>query len=378
MLRLKEMEKYLENRLSKREKFGNLRLQHTTKPRIDFASNDYIGMALSKRLADATYCEWQANKELQTGLGSTGSRLLTGNSIYAENLENKIAKTHGYESGTLFSCGYMANVGIFSAIANANTTILYDSAVHASTHDGIRLSRAQSYPFRHNDIMHLEKRLKNIKNEVDCFICIESIYSTDGSKAPLEDLCKLSSHYNAKIIIDEAHSIGAIGPEGLGLVAKYGLQNKIFAQINTFGKALGVQGAIILGSKKLQLAIQNFSRSYIYTTALPLQALASIKCSYDLFPHMENERKTLAKLSENFCRTFPHASKTHIQSITLPGNDRVKRLSTILAAQNFYVLPLTSPTVRQGEEMLRICLHSFNNENQLSQLLKLITAFKEV
>ena len=137
---------------------------------IDFSSNDYLGLARSPQLATSVFQEWQMHLSHLNGLGSTGSRLLTGNSLYAQELEEKIAKFHGYEAGLLFSCGYMANVGLLSAIANQESVIFFDAAVHASTHDGIRLSRAKAFPFRHNDLEHLENRLKS------CALSRRSLY----------------------------------------------------------------------------------------------------------------------------------------------------------------------------------------------------------
>lgn len=358
----------LENRLLKRTKLGNLRTLKITQPIIDFSSNDYLGLARSPQLAASVFQEWERHLSHLNGLGSTGSRLLTGNSIYAQELEEKIAKFHGYEAGLLFSCGYMANVGLLKAITNPESVIFYDAAVHASTHDGIRLSRAKAFPFRHNDLEHLENRLKGCAYQGDRFICVESIYSTDGSMAPLTEISQLAREYEAHLIVDEAHAVGACGPKGRGLVAEHNLMTDVFAQVTTFGKALGTYGAIVLGHNTLKQALINFATSYIYTTALPFQTLAAIKCSYDLFPEMDQERDHLQKLIQIFSASYPSSSMSHIQSVPIEGNEAVKLAAQALVKQGFDIRPLLSPTVQRGHEVLRVCLHAFNTDDELAQL----------
>lgn len=362
----------LENRLLKRAKLGNMRKLHPIQPLVDFSSNDYLGLARSPQLAASVFQEWEMHLSHLNGLGSTGSRLLTGNSIYAQELEEKVAKFHGYEAGLLFSCGYMANVGLLTAITNQESVIFYDVAVHASTHDGIRLSLAKAFPFRHNDLEHLENRLKSCSSEGDRFICIESIYSTDGSMAPLTEISQLVREYNAQLIVDEAHAVGACGPKGRGLVAEHNLTAHVFAQVTTFGKALGTYGAIILGNHTLKQALINFATSYIYTTALPFQTLAAIKCSYDLFSEMDQERDHLQKLIQIFRKSYPSSSMSHIQSIPIEGNEAVKQAAQDIVKQGFDVRPLMSPTVQRGHEILRVCLHAFNTDDELTQLINRI------
>lgn len=359
----------LEPRLQKRTLMGNLRQLPLEKKGIDFASNDYLGLARSKELAFKVYQEWQNQVEPLNGCGSTGSRLLTGNSSYVQKLEESIAAFHGYDSGLIFNCGYMANVGLISAIAGADDTLFYDVEVHASLRDGIGLCRGRAFPFRHNDLNHLEERLKKCNSKGQRFICIESIYSTNGSMAPLKEICSLAKQYNAALIVDEAHATGACGLMGRGLVAKHKLTSEVFAQVVTFGKALGAHGAIVLGSATLKQMLLNFATSFIYTTALPFHSLAAIKCSYDLFPKMEVERQRLQKLIQ----LFSTSSQSHIQSFPIKGNLAVKEVGKRLALEGFDLNVLMSPTVRRGHEALRICLHAFNTENEVARCIKLLS-----
>ncbi len=346
------MTSHLENRLLKCAEMGNLRKLQIKENLIDFSSNDYLGLARSSKLSASA-----------NGFGSTGSRLLTGNSVDAEDLEEKIAKFHGYEAGLLFNCGYMANVGLLSTVARQESAVFFDAKVHASTHDGIRLSRTKAYPFRHNDVEHLENRLRNISSKGDRFICIESIYSTDGSIAPLKEIVELARKYEANLIVDEAHAVGVCGSQGRGLVNE---QEHVFAQVVTFGKALGTFGAIVLGKNTLIQALINFATSYIYTTALPFHTLAAIRSSYELFPEMEQERQHLQKLIQ----LIPYSSRSHIQSVPFEDN------SHLLESRDFDVRALKSPTVRRGQEVVRICLHAFNTEDELNCLLNKIKRYR--
>ena len=353
-------------KLARRRSLGNLRRLHAPKNLIDFASNDYLGLARSNELN--MLVEKEEHESSLNGFGSTGSRLLTGNTSYAEDLEDHIASFHGYPAGLIFNCGYMANVGLLSVIANSDDTIFFDAHVHASIHDGIRLSRACAYPFRHSDLEHLESRLRQYGAKGNRYICIESVYSTAGTMAPLEDICRLANEYEARLIVDEAHAVGAFGPGGRGLVAERGLMKHVFAQVVTFGKAIGTFGAIVLGSDLLKEYLINFSNAYIYTTALPFRSLAAIKSSYDLFPTLDDERAHIRNLIFRFQSSS--SSKTQIQPIKIAGNQAVRQIAEKLQHNGFDVRPLMSPTVQRGHEVLRICLHAFNTAEEVDSLLR--------
>lgn len=353
----------LRDKLARREAAGTLRRLTHGRPAIDFASNDTLGLARSHQLTSLV-----ATAEPRAG--STGSRLLTGNSALAEELENAIAQFHGYASGTLFGCGYLANVGLLSAVTSDGDTIFFDAQVHASMHDGIRLSGARAFAFRHNDMAHLEERLKRTHGSGNRFVCVESIYSTDGSVAHLRDLCQLAARYDAQLIVDEAHAVGVWGPQGKGLVAEHELTDQVFAQVVTFGKALGCYGAVVVGSDLLKQVLVNFANAYVYTTALPETVLAAIRGSYALFPSMERERQQVRALADLF-----DGSHTHIQPIGVPGAKAARALAQALQNSGFDVRALLSPTVRRGQEVLRLCLHAFNTEAELVALFQAIAFF---
>lgn len=347
--------------LKKRKALGNFRSLQIQKNLVDFTSNDYLGLAYSETLRKTTLEEWEAQK----GIGSTGSRLLTGNSLYIEQLENDIAEFHGFEKGILFNCGYMANMGLASSITTALDTVFFDTFIHASTKEGLKLGKAQAFPFYHNDLDHLEKRLRKRKGHA--YIFVESLYSTDGSIAPLKELAQLAYYYDARLIVDEAHAVGVFGKEGKGLVHEMGVTDKVFALVVTFGKALGTFGSIVLGNQALKDLLINFATPFIYTTALPTPILAAIKSSYNLLPQLEQERKRLRDLINR----APFSS-TQIQPIPMKGNEAARAMAHALADEGYNVRALLSPTVQQGKEILRLTLHAFNSASELENLLNIV------
>ncbi len=372
-----KMTMQLENRLTQRKQLGNLRQIQISKNLIDFASNDYLGLSRSPELGSSVLKEWLRCDKPFNGMGSTGSPLLTGNSSYIQHVEDKLAQFHGYQSGLLFNCGYMANLGLITAVARKEDAIFFDIQVHASMHDGIRLSQAQAFPFRHNDLAHLENCLKRTAKKGKRWICIESLYSTDGSKAPLQEIARLSKLYDAHLIVDEAHAIGVWGHRGQGLIEESGKKDAIFAQITTFGKAIGVHGAIVFGSHILKQVLINFARTYIYSTALPFHVVAAIHCSYKLFPSLENERRKIRHLIHYYRKITSSSSETQIQCLKVKGNFSIKHVSQRLKLAGFDIRPLMSPTVRRGHEILRICLHAFNTEEQIDNLVQHIEDYKK-
>lgn len=321
-----------------RKKQGNYRtLQAKASSFIDFASNDYLSI----------------------GWGSTGSRLLAGDSEKAHQLETKIASFHGFSSALLFGCGFMANLGLVSTLQG---TILYDAEIHASMKEGLKLSKARSFPFRHHDLKHLEKRLEKASGST--WILVESVYSTDGSLAPLKEICALAHRYQAKLIVDEAHAVGIFGKQGEGRIGELNLQPHVFAIVVTFGKAFSAYGAAICGPFFLRERLINFASSFIYTTALPPVLLDVIDRHYDQIHAMEKERAHLHHLMS----LFPDPSP--IQIFSIPGNDSAKEKARALKQLGFDVRPLLSPTVQKGKERLRICLHAHNTEEEVKALQK--------
>ncbi len=345
---------------------------------IDFSSNDYLGFAKSEEIFDATH-QYLLDHKIKIN-GATGSRLISGNHNLYTITEKYIAEFHQSETALIFNSGYDANVGFFSAVPQRNDIILYDELCHASIRDGIQMSHAKSYKFQHNDYEDLESLLKRFVTlsgvEVSVYIVTESVFSMDGDAPNMETLVQLSEKHNALLVVDEAHALGVFGEKGEGLVQSQQLQVKIFARIITFGKGLGCHGAAILGSASLKEYLVNFARSFIYTTGLSPHSVATILVTYQNL----NQSTELQKLKENinFFNQQKHLlgikplfvySKSAIHSAIIPGNEKVKYIASQLQEKGFEVKAILSPTVPEGQERLRFCLHSYNTEKEMEEVL---------
>lgn len=364
------MENFLQQKLQERQQQNSLRELHQYPEGLaDFCSNDYLSFAQSINHKQKIQLLLDAHPNTKNG--ATGSRLISGNTKFAEELEQKIADFHDAEAGLIFNSGYDANVGLLSCIAQRGDTIICDELIHASLIDGARLSLANRYTFAHNDLMALEEKLKQGKGNI--FVVTESVFSMDGDFAPLLEMSELVGKYKANLIVDEAHALGVFGKNGEGLTQHLNLQSKVFARIYTFGKALGCHGAVIVGSALLRKYLLNFSRSFIYTTALPYSALACIAVGYDELPKT-SEREVLKENIELFTRLTKGnhidilPSTSPIQSVMITGNEACKKLAYQLQKSGFNVKAILSPTVAKGKERLRICIHAHNTKAEIYEL----------
>lgn len=363
------LQNFLTQKITRRTEEGLLRKLTTSQNLIDFSSNDYLGLARSEDLFN-TISRKMESLPLKFN-GATGSRLLSGNSPYAEALEKKLSGFFRSESALLFNSGYAANQAVLSSIPQKDDTILYDELAHACIKDGARLSLATRHPFRHNDLDDLEKKIKRVKAG-KIFIAVESIYSMDGDECPLPALTTLAEKYDAAVILDEAHSTGVEGSDGSGSAIAQGLESKVDIRIHTFGKALGVHGACVVGSTALIQYLMNFARPFIYTTALPPHSLVSIDCALDHLKNNPGLQRMLKSKITNFLKHVDFsnrvASKSAIQTAIFPGNDAARQAASTLQQQGFDVRPILSPTVPRNSERLRICLHSFNDDEDIVKL----------
>lgn len=347
----------------------------------DFSSNDYLSLSRNKYLQQSIH-------ELSQNLclGSTGSRLLSGHYPLLEQLENLLPKVHQAEAALVFNSGYNANLSLLTAIPRKGDIILYDSLVHASVHDGLRLCKAASIPFSHNDTQQLKTLLEQYSTHT-IFVVVESIYSMDGDAAPLAAISQLCTAHQAHLIVDEAHSTGVFGSSGGGLCVAIGIQQQVFARIHTFGKAIGSHGAAVVGSQLLKDYLTNFARPLIYTTALSPHSILTTLKSYEYLQTDGNE--LMEKLHQKitlFKRQIPSElapsnieSNSPIQTLIIKGNTAVVRVATQLQKLGFDIRPIRSPTVPVGAERLRICLHLHNSTESILSLtnaLNTITSTK--
>jgi 8-amino-7-oxononanoate synthase len=383
---------FLSRKLEERKAQDALRRLRLPDGKVDFCSNDYLGV-VTKGLLSGAVGEAEAH-------GSGGSRLLAGNYALIEAVEKTIAAFHAAEAGLIYNSGYDANLGVLSCVPQRGDVVLYDALSHASIRDGIRLSFARAYAFVHNDPADLERRLIAARGEpgeipgenqgaisgaavgpkpdgsANVFVVTESVFSMDGDQAPLAEMAAVCRRNGARLIIDEAHGTGIIGEKGEGLVQAMGLADDCFARIHTFGKAVGCHGAIVLGSALLRDFLINFSRSFIYTTALPPASIRALDAAYALLPRLGAERERLGRLIEQFRSAgigFERLdSRTPIQIVVVPGNAEVKAVAERLQAAGLDIRPILSPTVERGRERLRIVLHAFNTDEELDRLINLL------
>ncbi len=378
---MEKLSKKLQSKLAERNAGNALRSLPISRDLIDFSSNDYLGFARNAEISNKAL---QLLKDVSLKNGATGSRLLSGNHELYHQLEDFLADYYNSEAALVFNSGYDANIGFFSSVPQRNDIVLYDELVHASIRDGIQMGHAKSYKFAHNDLDHLEDRILSLRaesrSETDIYVVTESVFSMDGDSPDLRSLTLLCKEQNCFLVVDEAHATGIFGA-GRDLISQMGLQKEVFARLITFGKAIGCHGAAILGNELLKEYLVNFSRSFIYTTALSPHTVASVLAAYQYLKEQgepviqslqENIRffkseSVRLQLSERFIQ-----SNSAIHCALVPGNTKVKHMAQQLQSQGFDVKPILSPTVMNGEERLRFCVHAFNTREEISRVLSLL------
>jgi len=361
-------------KLESRKQKNALRQLPLSSRRIDFASNDYLGFSKNEGIFDEVH-QLLLTRKIKIN-GATGSRLLSGNHKLYQETEDYIANFHQSETALIFNSGYDVNVGFFGSVPQKGDLILYDELCHASIRDGILMSNAKAYKFNHNDFEDLEKLILRNTNTI-IYIVTESVFSMDGDCPNLEELVSVSTKHDCYLVVDEAHALGVFGLKGEGLVQMLGLQDQVFARIMTFGKGLGCHGAAVLGSNELREYLINFARSFIYTTGLSPHTVATILVAYQ---HLEMDSASISKLRENIVffnqqknllslKPLFVRSKSAIQSAIIPGNEKVKTIANQLHEKGFDVKAILSPTVPEGQERLRFCLHSYNSQEEILALM---------
>lgn len=355
----------IQEALKRREDEKLLRKLFVDGKGIDFITNDYLGFA----------------KMIQVESGDepnsySASRLLGGNTAIIEQLEEEVAAYHGFDAALYFNSGYTANLGLFSVLLTRHDTYIYDEYIHASIRDGIRLSNAHSFSFRHNSIEDLEEKIKHAKGKI--VVIVESIYSMDGDTCPLMEISECCKKYNVALIVDEAHSIGVIGNEGKGLVNELKLQNAVFAVVYTYGKAMGTHGGMVCGSDDLKQFLVNYSRPFIYTTAPSYHQTQSVRLAYSLLssPIYERQKAALKKnilvYTEYMKQEFPEMKivPSHINKLVIGNVEKTITTARLLREFGFICRPVLSPTVDAGRERIRINLHAFNTIEEIGKLIE--------
>jgi 8-amino-7-oxononanoate synthase len=373
-----KLEERLNESLEQLKSRSSLRSLRLTEGLSDFCSNDYLGLAVSAELSERVANAFSTLKRA----GSGGSRLLSGNHPAMEELESLLCDFHQSDAALLFNSGYDANLSIFGTVPRRGDLVLYDSLVHASIHDGMRMGKAELLAFRHNDSNDLKSLLESNKHrEGQIFVAVESLYSMDGDLAPLSEIAEICQHFAAALIVDEAHATGVFGYNGVGRVQELGLQDKVFARLHTFGKAIGGHGAAILGSKTLREYLINFARPLIFSTAMSLHDVLHTKEAYLLLSEKgELLRSELHKIIHFYRSETVKISQKYtvldsvspIQGVIIPGNESVIKMAQKLQNNGLDIRPIRYPSVAAGTERLRICLHSYNSEKEIIDLISFL------
>ena len=337
---------------------------------IDFSSNDYLGLSSHPGLKNASK---EAAEKF--GMSASASRLLSGDLDIFHQLEEETAAFKGKEAALVFNSGYQANVGIISLVCEKGDAIFSDRLNHASIIDGIFLSRARFFRFRHNDLNHLESLLKTEREKFkNCLIITETIFSMDGDRPPFKKLVNLKEKYNCKILVDEAHATGIFGENGAGVAEEEGLADRVDLIMGTFSKALGSFGAYVACSGKTKEYLINSCRSFIYSTALPPSVIAANLVSLDLVRTEPFRREALLENAGYFRNeltkgSFTARGSSQIIPLILGDVKKTIMISRQLQDKKYWVFPIRPPTVPEGEARLRFSLTYHHTKGILEGLI---------
>ena len=341
---------------------------------LSFCSNDYLGLANHPEVIKGF--KQAADKY---GVGSGSAHLVSGHSVEHHLLEEELAEFMGTERALLFSTGYMANLGVVSALCNRHSEIYEDKLNHASLLDAALLSRARRIRFPHIDMDNLGQRLTDSNTTNNKFIITDGVFSMDGDLAPLDALVKLAKENNATLMVDDAHGIGVLGEKGKGIVEHFGLDSKqVPIIVGTLGKALGTAGAFVAGSEDLIETLIQQARSYIFTTAMPAAVAAATRKSLQLLEKETWRREKLQSLISQFRKGAEELgldlmdSMTAIQPVIIGSSEKALVLSEKLLEKNILISAIRPPTVPEGTARLRITFSASHTEEHVHRLLTVL------
>ncbi len=336
-----------------------------------FCSNDYLGLANHPKLIAA-----MQTTAAEAGVGSGASHLVCGHSRWHHALEERLAALTGRPRALLFSTGYMANLGVITALLGRGDFIFEDRLNHASLLDGGLLSGARFQRFAHNDLTDLERRLAKAGGEGRKLIAVDAVFSMDGDIAPLTELATVAQQHNAWLMADDAHGFGVLGTQGAGCAEHFQLSTEqLPILMGTLGKAVGSFGAFVAGSEALIESLIQFARPYIYTTAMPPAVAAATLAALELLDEEGWRRESLRARIDQFRRGAAQLglelmpSDTAIQPLVMGEDARALAASEALARRGILVSAIRPPTVPEGSSRLRITLSAAHSEQQVEQLL---------
>ncbi len=335
-------------------------------------SNNYLGLADHPRVRQAA-----ADAAERFGAGAGASRLISGNMSIHDRLERRLADFAGYERALLFGSGYLANLGTVSALVGSGQLVFSDELNHASLIDGCRISRAERFVYQHCDLDHLAWGLRKAGHR-GALIVTDAIFSMDGDVAPIAELTELAHRNGCRVLVDEAHAIGSLGPDGRGAVAEAGLGGEVDLVVGTLGKTLGSYGAYVCASAEIVDLLTNVARPFIFSTALPppavgaaIAALAILESQPGMVEHLRLNGATLREaLAENGLQAGP--SRTQIVPIVVGDAELAMALCERALDGRVFAQAIRPPTVPEGTSRLRLSVMANHGANDLRAAARLI------
>ena len=348
--------------------------QGKKKSAINWCSNDYLCMSIHEEVISKL--SFVAHK---SGVGSSGTRNISGSTIHHRELEQTLADLHKKESALLFNGAYLANLTALSTLGKIlpGCVFISDERNHASIIEGIKASGCEKHVFRHNDVEHLKQILESLDPSLPKLIVFESVYSMSGNIAPIKDIVSLAKKYKALTYIDEVHAVGIYGSDGAGVTSEMNLQQEVDIINGTLAKGFGVIGGYIAAQKNIVDVIRSFGIGFIFTTSLPLAVCSAANKSIELLrdnkrirPAYLNKVKRLRAVLTK--QAVPHTSNaSHITIVPVGDSLRCRKISDkLLLEHGIYIQPINYPTVRRGEECLRITLSMRHEEDDMLYLAK--------
>ena len=333
---------------------------------LNLSSNDYLGLSRDPRLIDATQ-----KAAARWGVGAGASRLVAGHLALHREVEDSLAAFKGTEAAVIFSTGYMANLGVVSALVGPGDTVFCDKLNHASIYDGIKLAGANLARFPHRDLNRLENLLQKA-GAGRRLIVTDSVFSVDGDLAPLKELVELKDRYGAGLMVDEAHATGVLGPRGAGLAEELGLTPRVEVHMGTFSKALGSLGGYVAGDRRLIDYLHNRARSFIYSTAPPPPVLGAIGAALQVVAQEPGRRNYLLAEAKTFREELQRAgfdllgSETQIVPVLVGENARTLELAGRLRERGLLAVAFRPPTVTPGRARVRFSLSAAHSWEDLA------------
>ena len=342
------------------------------KPVLLLCSNNYLGLADHPRVREAA-----ADAAMRWGVGAGASRLVSGTMTVHRRLEERLAAFERTEAALLFGSGYMANVGVIAALAGAGSVVFSDELNHASIIDGCRLARADTFVYRHADMDHLAWGMRNAQGR-SALVVTDSVFSMDGDVAPLEDIVGLARRHRVRVVVDEAHGTGCMGPEGRGAVHEAGVEDEVDVIIGTLGKALGSYGAYAACDHAMAQLLLNTARPFIFSTAPPPPAAAGALAALEL---LTSEPRRVARLHANAAALRDElaregfdvsGSSSQIIPIVVGEAHQAMRMCELALEAGVFAQAIRPPTVPDGTSRLRLAVMASHTREELREAARVL------